>query len=129
MSEQQTRDDAVAWFEIPARDFAATVAFYETVLGTALRREAFGGGRLAVFPYAAPGVGGAVQEVAADSPRPAGTGPLVYLRCDGALAAAAARVAPAGGRLAGPLVELPPGMGRFVHVLDPEGNRVGLHQR
>jgi predicted enzyme related to lactoylglutathione lyase len=37
------------------------------------------------------------------------------------------RVEPAGGRLAGPKVDLPQGMGSFIHVLDPEGNRVGLH--
>jgi predicted enzyme related to lactoylglutathione lyase len=41
----------------------------------------------------------------------------------------AARVALAGGRLAGPMVDLPPGMGRYVHVVDPDGNRVGLHGR
>lgn len=114
----------LAWFEIPAREFERTVGFYETVLGATLRREAFGGPRMAVFPYARPGVGGAVIE--AESLAPGGDGTLVYLACD-KLDQALARVELAGGRRAGPVVDLPPGMGRFAHVFDPEGNRIGLH--
>lgn len=115
------------WFEIPAGDFERAVTFYETVLGVTLRREAIAGERLAVFPYQAPGVGGAVMHrpghVAGDS------GVLVYLNCDGRLTEATARVVPAGGEIAGPRVELPGDMGSFVHVRDTEGNRVGLHSR
>ena len=58
---------------------------------------------------------------------PGGSGTLVYLNCDGKLDQAIARVQLGGGQLAGPKVDLPGGMGTFIHVLDPEGNRVGLH--
>jgi predicted enzyme related to lactoylglutathione lyase len=80
---------------------------------------------MAVFPYARPGVGGAVIEAGALTP--GGYGTLVYLSCDGRLDEVIGRVETAGGRLAGPKVDLPEGMGSFVHVIDPEGNRVGLH--
>ena len=43
------------------------------------------------------------------------------------LEALMARVVEAGGTLASPRIELPPGMGAFVHAIDSEGNRVGFH--
>jgi predicted enzyme related to lactoylglutathione lyase len=124
MSENETVTNAAVWFEIPASDFERTVGFYETLLAAKLRREACGP-RMAVFPYAQPGVGGAVVEAVALTP--GGYGTLVYLNCDGRLDEVMERVEAAGGRLAGPKVDLPAGMGSFVHVLDPEGNRIGLH--
>jgi uncharacterized protein len=125
MSETETRKSVAVWFEIPAREFDRTVEFYETLFGEKLRREQFGPSRMAVFPYQQPGVGGAVIE--AGTLTPGGSGTLVYLNCDGRLEQAIARVQLAGGSLAGPKVDLPDGMGTFIHVLDPEGNRVGLH--
>lgn len=125
MSETESRKGAAVWFEIPAREFDRTVGFYETLFDTKLRQEQFGPQRMAVFPYEQPGVGGAVIEARVLTP--GGYGPLVYLNCDGKLDAAIARVQLAGGKLAGPKVDLPDGMGTFIHVLDPEGNRIGLH--
>jgi uncharacterized protein len=116
---------AVSWFEIPARDFERTVIFYETLLDAALKLERFGGPQMAVFPYERPGTGGAVVEAAVLTP--GGHGTLVYLDCGNRLDAVIGRVEAAGGQLAGPKVDLPEGMGSFIHVFDPEGNRVGLH--
>jgi predicted enzyme related to lactoylglutathione lyase len=125
MTGMEAGRSVAVWFEIPARDFEGTVGFYETLFGTELRRERMGPSRMAVFPYERPGVGGAVIEAGALTPGGAGT--LVYLNCDGRLDEVIGRVAPAGGQLAGPKIDLPPGMGSFIHVLDPEGNRIGLH--
>jgi predicted enzyme related to lactoylglutathione lyase len=127
MSGQQTQagTSVAVWFEIPARDFGRAVGFYEALFGTSLRREQFGGPRMAVFPYERPGVGGAVIE--AGGLQPGGNGTLVYLNCDGKLDEVIARVEAAGGQLAGDKVDLPAGMGSFIHMIDPEGNRVGLH--
>ena len=36
------------------------------------------------------------------------------------------RVAKAGGKVES-VIELPDGMGRAAHIIDSEGNRVGLH--
>jgi hypothetical protein len=127
MSEMQAGRNAAVWFEIPAREFERTVIFYETLLGSALRLEHMGDTQMALFPYEQPGIGGAVIE--STGLTPGGSGPLVYLNCDGHLDEAIARVQPAGGQLAGPKVDLPGDMGSFVHVIDPEGNRVGLHSR
>jgi predicted enzyme related to lactoylglutathione lyase len=93
---------AIAWFEIPTRDIERAQRFYEALLGVSLKREDFGPHTLAVFPYAEPGVGGC-------------------------LIAGRARLERAGGTLVTPPVQLPGEMGRYAHVADPDGNRVGLH--
>ena len=54
-------------------------------------------------------------------------GTLVYLNAGPSLDAWLARVPAAGGSVALPKVTLPDGMGCFAHIIDSEGNRVGLH--
>ena len=114
---------AVTWFEIPVRDFARALGFYEALVGAPLRVGDFLGQRMAVFPYEAPGVGGCIAE--AEHPTPHGT--IVYLNVDGRLDAALAAAVGAGGRVESPKTELSNGIGWSAHVIDSEGNRVGLH--
>ncbi len=117
---------AINWFEIPVANIDRAQAFYEALLGAPLRREAMGPQTLAVLPYTEPAVGGAL--IAGDHiPAPSGNGTLVYLNVNPSLDAALARALAAGAQLVKPRVDLPDGMGSFVHVLDVEGNRIGLH--
>jgi uncharacterized protein len=115
----------VAWFEIPSADFDRAVGFYERIFAKKLKREAMGPMQLAVFPYERPGVSGAVVKGSPYEPGQS-RGTVVYLDCDGQLDAVLDRVAAAGGEIAVPKTELP-GMGAYAHILDTEGNRVGLH--
>jgi uncharacterized protein len=118
---------AINWFEIATTDLQRAQRFYETVLGCSLRREPMGEGEGAVFPYApGDGVGGALVGGAQAGATGAG-GCLVYLNAGASLDAVLARVPSAGGQVALPSQALPPGMGFFAHILDTEGNRVGLH--
>jgi predicted enzyme related to lactoylglutathione lyase len=117
--------NVINWFEIPAADLEKVAGFYEKILALELKRERFGGGQMAVFPYARPGVSGAVMEVPELAGKPTGT--VIYLNCDDRLEEVAGRVEAAGGRLLTPRVDLPEGMGSFFHIEDAEGNRVGLH--
>ena len=64
--------------------------------------------------------------IAADGHTPSPDGTLVYLGV-AALDAALERARHVGGRVALPKTELPEGMGRYAHIVDSEGNRVGLH--
>jgi len=117
---------ALDWFEIPVRDLDRAQAFYETLLATTLRREPMGPTTLALFAYADTGVGGCLM--AGDGvPEPSAAGTLVYLNAAPSLAAVLARVDAAGGRITTPPVTLPGDMGVYAHVLDSEGNRIGLH--
>jgi len=117
--------NVVAWFEIPSTDFDRAVGFYEKILAKTMKRETMGPIQMAVFPYEQPGVGGAVVHGGPYEPGQS-RGTVVYLDCDGQLDAVLARVKGAGGEIAFPKTELP-GMGAYAHILDTEGNRVGLH--
>ncbi|HEY1394393.1 MAG TPA: VOC family protein [Methylibium sp.] len=121
----QTRN-ALNWFEIPVRDLARASRFYEALLDKPLRRENMGANQLAVFSYEQPGVGGCLIQ-GPEMPAPADNGTTVYLDASPSLDAVLARVETAGGRIATPRIDLPGDIGCFAHVLDTEGNRVGLH--
>jgi predicted enzyme related to lactoylglutathione lyase len=124
--EKQGQRHALNWFEIPVRDMDRAQAFYETLLGTPMRREQMGPQTLAVFAYDEAGVGGCLL-AGKHIPEPSLHGALVYLTARPSLDAVLARLEAAGGRLATPKLELPGDMGCFAHITDTEGNRVGLH--
>jgi uncharacterized protein len=118
-------NNTVSWFEIPANDFDRAVGFYERIFGKTLKREAMGPLQMAVFPYRQPGVSGAVVQGGPYQPGE-NKGTVIYLDCEGQLDTVLGRVKGAGGSIAFPKTELP-GMGAYAHILDSEGNRVGLH--
>jgi predicted enzyme related to lactoylglutathione lyase len=117
----------ITWFEIPVRQLDRAQKFYETILATTLRREAMGPElMMAIFGEPNGAVGGCL-EAGPGVPEPSQSGTLVYLNAGPALDPVLARVAAAGGRISTPKVQLPDGMGFFAHIVDTEGNRVGLH--
>lgn len=119
--------NACTWFEIPTADLASAQQFYEAVLGRTLQREQYGPAAVAVFPHDPEGTGGCLMTVQGADHPPGRLGTLVYLDCMPSLDAALARVETAGGRIALARQALPPGMGFFAHIVDLEGNTVGLH--
>jgi predicted enzyme related to lactoylglutathione lyase len=120
--------NAISWFEIPTTQLDAAQAFYEAVLGRAMRREPMGPSQGAVFAYdnEADGTGGALM-MGPSAPQVSGGGTLVYLDASPSLDAALNRVLAQGGSVALPRTALPPGMGFFAHINDLDGNRIGLH--
>ncbi len=123
MTQQQ---NAINWFEIPARDLDRAQAFYEAVLARPMRREPMGPHTLAVFSYADTQVGGALMAGPEVAP-PSQAGTIVYLDASPSLDAALERALGLGAKLLCPKVQLPGDMGAFAHIEDSEGNRVGLH--
>lgn len=117
---------AITWFEIPVRDLDRAQAFYERMLGSALKRETMGSEHMAIFPSATDGVAGCLN-IGAEAVAPSAAGSRVYLDANPSLDAALERANGAGGRVVTPRTALPPGMGFFAHIADSEGNVVGLH--
>lgn len=116
----------ISWFEIPALDLERARAFYEQILGVALQVGIMDGTSLAVFPHDREQVtGGCV--VQGSSYKPSREGVAIYLNAGDSLDSVLNRVPVAGGEIALPKTALPPGMGFYAHVIDTEGNRVGLH--
>jgi len=116
----------ISWFEIPALDLKRARAFYEHIFGVTLHEDQFGPTRIAVFPYDRDAAtGGCV--IHGDGFRPSLDGAVLYLNGGDALDPVLERVVAAGGRIALPKTALPPGMGAFAHIVDTEGNRVGIH--
>ena len=130
---QHAARNAIHWFEIPVRDLARAERFYAALVGRALRRDPMAGDSMAMFAYddggEAGGVGGALCALGpGDQTLAAGAAAtIVYLDVGPSLDAALARAEQAGGRIATPRTELPDGLGVFAHILDLDGNRVGVH--
>ena len=116
--------NTVSWFEIPSTDFDRAVKFYEEIFGQELRKGDFMGTPTAVFAYERPAVSGCIVKEAGHTPSTAGT--ILYLNADGIFDEVLSRVAKAGGKVEH-VVTLDNGLGRAAHIIDSEGNRVGLH--
>jgi predicted enzyme related to lactoylglutathione lyase len=125
-AKQERRRNRVVWFEIPANDLARATRFYETILATSLRAETMGDHELRIFSHADDATGGCLLKAPGFEPNKGG-GVLAYLNADPSLDAVLARVERAGGKVAVPRTGLPGDMGSFAHIIDSEGNRVGLH--
>ena len=118
--------NAIQWFEIPVHDMDRAQRFYETVLARPMRREDVDGEALAVFAYDKPGVGGCLQ-AGANTPAMRCQGVRIYLDGGPSIDATLARIEGAGGRIAQPKSALPKDVGFIAHLLDIEGNEIGLH--
>jgi uncharacterized protein len=121
--------NAISWFEIPSLDLDRAQAFYEALLSCKMRREPMGPSNAAIFPYDDPveGVGGAIM-CGPTAPARAVGGVLVYLDCGAtSIDVVLQRVSAAGGSVAVPRQTLPGDLGYIAQIVDPEGNRMGLH--
>jgi uncharacterized protein len=118
--------NVVVWFEIPAANFPRAVTFYEKLFGVSLKQEKMGSNEMAVFPYdQASAISGCV--ISGSSYTPGKDGAVVYLNADAGVDVVLAAAPGAGGQVLLGKTALPAGMGFFAHILDTEGNRVGLH--
>lgn len=118
----------IDWFEIPVSDMPRAQAFYEAVLQTTLHRENFGGPNMDMVVFKEDGVRAKGALMAGNPSVMVGApGTLVYLHAGVSLDATLRRVVAAGGQVAMAKVALPDGVGFMAHMLDVDGNRVGLH--
>jgi uncharacterized protein len=117
--------NAINWFEIPVADLPRATKFYETIFAKPLRLETMGPSQMAVFAYDREGVGGCLMK--SGQMKPHRDGAVVYLNAAPSIDTVLERIAKAGGAVSLAKTALPEGMGFFAHMIDTEGNRVGLH--
>lgn len=116
--------NAAVWFDIFTLDFDRAVKFYSTILGQDIEVREFNGKNLGFFPIQDNGVGGTIVPPGEDLPSSDGT--CIYLNVEGRIDEALEKLEPAGGKILNPKVFVPD-FGWIAHIIDSEGNRVGLH--
>lgn len=116
--------NAQQWFEIPVRSLDVATPFYEAVIGAAMHREIFGGLPYAVFPFDAPGTGGALVADPRRTPGPQGV--TLYLTTHLPLEAALAAAVAKGGEVMLPVTPIGKD-GAIAIFRDLDGNAVGLN--
>ncbi len=121
-------DTGVQWFEIPVTDMARASTFYTTVLGKTLTKyDDMPGMEMMMFPWkeGAPFAGGSLVKSA--NSKPSREGVVIYFTCED-IADELTRVESAGGKILMPKTQIGK-EGCIAHMLDTEGNRIGLHSR
>ncbi len=117
-------ENPVVWTEIPVRDLTAAHRFYETVLGLEMNRCTMDGFEMVDFKAASQS--GVAGHLYVGEPAPKGSGPTVHLAIPDRVEAALERAVAAGGKIASPVITIPPG--RFAKIEDPDGNSIGLFE-
>ncbi len=122
MSEKR---NPVGWFEIYVQDMERAKAFYEKTFGVELQRLETSGVELWAFPMVDDGAGCAGALVKMDGKDSGVGGTIIYFPGDDC-AVVAERAVQNGGRIQNE--KKPIGQHGFIaHVLDTEGNLIGLH--
>ena len=121
--------NAISWFEIPATDLGRATKFYETIFGITLAPLDLDNIKMRMFPVDNPAsqVGGAVVDSGGFHKPSATDGPLIYLNGNPDVQIILDKVEKAGGKIMVPKTEISPEYGFMAVIIDPEGNRIGLH--
>lgn len=114
----------LAWAEIPVSDMAKAQAFYEAVLH--LKMAPYEGGANAMASFGAMDQAGVSAHIYPGKPAGDGSGPSVHLTVSDRLEDAMERVKQAGGTVLSEPIPIP--YGRFVYILDLDGNSIGLFE-
>ncbi|NIG52850.1 VOC family protein [Chitinophaga sp. Cy-1792] len=122
--------NVITWFEIPVSDIASAKIFYETILDIEMTTRKDGENEAVFFPYdpaVVQATSGRVTGVLSKSSnnKPSENGTTVYLNASPSLDKVLGKVIAAGGKIVLPRTPIPAGF--IAIILDPEGNRVGLH--
>lgn len=120
-----TPANPVGWFEIYVQDMARAKAFYEGLFGVKLERLGLPEPEMWAFPWGSesPGCGGALVHM--PGKESGGGGTIVYFSCADC-GSSGRKAVELGGRLERDRFSIGP-YGFIAFVLDPDGNRIGLH--
>ncbi len=114
-------DIKVNWFDIPVRDEDRAEKFYGRLLDRALGLIDGPDGKMRVFMSE----NGPEGTISKSDRNPGQEGVMIYLHCPD-IDAALTRCNQAGGKIAQQKTSIGP-FGHIAVVVDPDGNRIGLH--
>lgn len=118
-------ENLISIIEIPTKDFARAVKFYQTILNLRVEEMEMADIKMGLFPNAEAGV--AVQLIHGSDYMPSPHGTLVYLNGGEDLQQILDKIESNGGSVVVPKTEIGPDMGFFALFMDTEGNKLGLH--
>ena len=116
---------SVCWVDLPAKNLARAIKFYETVLKTKATRIDDEAGSYAYFGHVEKGdVGACLVETKDMTPREDGL--RIYFDVEGRLAEAESLVEAAGGSIKQKMHSIGEHGNRSI-IIDTEGNQIALH--
>ncbi|PIF01186.1 MAG: hypothetical protein CR994_01060 [Maribacter sp.] len=116
----------VQWLEIATTDIERAKAFYQKVFG--LEFQFLDTPYAKMYFFGVPeAVGSSVSLVQSEYFKPSTDGTVVYFDCED-VAMELTRVEDAGGKIIVPKTDIGE-FGFYAHILDTEGNKIGLHSR
>ena len=123
------KSNIVSWVEIPVKQMARAINFYETVFSVGLEKNHGGEFDMAWFPYSEGRYGsGAALVCHKEFYQPSPNGVVVYLASmAGDLDVELERVEDAGGKILQHKNKIFGEHGFLAVILDTEGNRIALH--
>ena len=111
------------WVEIPVRDMDKAIAFYNEVFQWKMKTDDTGPNPIAFLGGSMETAGGHIYP---GTPGSEGNGSTVHIAIPDKVELAVERCKNAGGTIVSDPIEIPPG--RFVYVIDPDGNSLGLFE-
>jgi uncharacterized protein len=115
----------ISIFEIPAKDFARAVNFYQTKLDISIEEIDMDGVLMGLFPGDDNSVSGSV--IKGSDYKPSADGVIIYLNGGENLQVVLDKVEANNGRIIIPKTQISPEAGFYALFIDTEGNKLGLH--
>ena len=117
-------NNPIQWLEIPTADLERAKSFYSNVFNLQLQYIEMPDSKMYMFgePNNV-GSGGAIYQ--SDEGKPSANGSTVYFSCED-LSNELGKVEKEGGKVVVPKTDIGE-FGFFAHIIDTEGNRIGLH--
>lgn len=122
-NKEKSRNDMLAWFEIPVLNLERAISFYSIVLDVKFETIETQAHTMAFFPKEM-GVGGAL--ILGDGCVPSQSGSLLYLNVQEDLDLKLDKVVEIGGQVVMGKTLLGDDIGHYSLILDSEGNRIAL---
>jgi predicted enzyme related to lactoylglutathione lyase len=114
----------VQWFEIATTDLERAKNFYATVFDLEFQFIEMPDSKMYMFGVP-DGIGSSGCLLHSSETKPSTDGSTIYFSCED-VAVQAGRVEEAGGKVLFPKTDIGE-FGFFSHIIDSEGNRIGLH--